>query len=115
VVESREETAFLQAVVCDLELETCRLRLKGNFRAGRRRQTWDCVSQAVNSVRDFSRLLAATAEHVRFWMFHGAGLPAEDPSLIDEFLQLNRRDACPLHAGWFLSEFRRKTVSRETG
>jgi len=121
MVESRErKAAFLQTVVCDLELGNVQVenqRLDNFLRRSPATGPWDCVSwKAIKlSARDFSRLLAATAEHVRFWMFHGADLPAEDASLIDESLQLNRRDACPFHAGWFLSEFRRKTVSRETG
>jgi 16S rRNA (guanine(527)-N(7))-methyltransferase RsmG len=120
MVESRErKAAFLQTAAHELSLANVRvanLRLDEFLRGFPEPGPWDCVSwKAVKlSARDLSRLLKATAQDSRFWIFHGRNLPVEDPSPLDSHLILNRRDACPFHAGWFLSEFRRRTVSRET-
>jgi len=121
MVESRaKKSAFLQTAVSDLQLGNVRVaneRLEETLRRPQAPSPWDCVSwKAVKlSSRDFTRLLEITDEDVRFWIFHGNDLPLEDPGLVARSLELGRRDACPFHPGWFLSEFRRRTVSRETG
>jgi len=115
-----KKAAFLQTVAHDLQLGNVRVanqRLDEFLRVSPTPGPWQCISwKAVRlSTRDFSRLLAATAENTRFWLFHGAELPIENSTLIAESLDLRNREECPFHPGWFLSEFRRKTVSRETG
>jgi 16S rRNA (guanine527-N7)-methyltransferase len=120
MVESRErKAAFLQTAAHELSLENVRVanqRLDEFLRGFPEPGPWDCISwKAVKlSARDLSRLLKATAQDSRFWIFHGSNLPLEDSASLDAHLILNRRDECPFHAGWFLSEFQRRTVSRET-
>jgi 16S rRNA (guanine(527)-N(7))-methyltransferase RsmG len=121
MVESREKkAAFLQTAVHDLQLANVRVaneRLGETLRRSPAPSPWDCVSwKAVKlSSRDFKRLLEIASADVRLWMFHGNDLPVENPALVAESLELVRRDACPFHPGWFLSDFRRQAVSRETG
>lgn len=121
MVESRERKAsFLETAVRDLQLANVRVaneRLEETLRRSPLRSGWDCVSwKAVRlRSRDFTRLLEVAPEGVRFWMFHGDHLPVEDPMLVARSLELVRREACPFHPGWFLSDFRRQAVSRETG
>jgi 16S rRNA (guanine(527)-N(7))-methyltransferase RsmG len=120
MVESRErKAAFLQTAAHELSLANVRVanqRLDEFLRGFPEPGPWNCISwKAVRlSAQDLSRLLETTAQDSRFWIFHGRNLPVEDPSSLETHLILNRRDECPFHAGWFLSEFRRRTVSRET-
>ncbi len=120
MLESREKkAAFLQTAAHELGLTRVRVenqRLDAFLSNLSGPGPWDCVSWKALRIRtrDLSLLLKATAEDSRFWIFHGSDLPVEDPSSLDAHLILNHRDNCPFHAGWFLSEFRRRTVSRET-
>jgi 16S rRNA (guanine527-N7)-methyltransferase len=120
MVEPRErKAAFLQAAAYDLKLENVRIANERLEDTLRRSQTpiWDCVSwkAVVLGSSDFKRLLELAGKEVRFWVFHGKELPVEDPAMVGELLELIRSAECPFHAGWFLSEYHRRTVSRETG
>lgn len=120
MVESRErKAAFLQTAIHELKLTNARVineRLQDALRRVRAPSAWDCVSwkAVVVSSRDYRRLLEITSEGVRLWLFHGKELPVENPELVAGSLELIQRNECPFHPGWFLSEFRRRTVSRET-
>ncbi len=121
MVESREKkAAFLQTAIHELKLTNARVineRLQDLLRRVSATSAWDCVSwkAVVVSSRDYKRLLEIANEGVRLWLFHGKELPVEDPELVAGSFELIHRNECPFHPGWFLSEFRRRTVSRETG
>jgi 16S rRNA (guanine(527)-N(7))-methyltransferase RsmG len=63
--------------------------------------------------KELSQLLRLSAEEARLWVFHGTDLPM-DRQQAQEMLSLRWREPCPHHAGWFLSEYGRRPVSRET-
>ncbi len=121
MVESRQKkAAFLQTVIHELKLKNARVaneRLEDTLRRAGAPAAWDCISwkAVIVGSRDFKRLLEITGEEIWFWLFHASELPVGDPALVEEFLELARKEECPCHAGWFLSEFRRRSVSRETG
>jgi len=121
MVESREKkAAFLQTAVYELGLTNARVaneRLQDTLRRSSAPSAWECVSwkAVVVSSRDFRRLLEIAGKGVRLWLFHGKELPFEEPEIVAGSLELIRRHECPFHSGWFLSEFRRRSVSRETG
>lgn len=121
MVESREKkAAFLQTAVYELGLTNARVaneRLQDTLRRSSAPSVWECVSwkAVVVSSRDFRRLLEIAGKDVLFWLFHGKELPFEEPEIVAGLLELIRRHECPFHPGWFLSEFRRRSVSRETG
>ncbi len=121
MVERRErKAAFLQTAVYDLKLENVRVaneRLEDTLRRSQTPAAWDCISwkAVILSVRDLKSIFEMIGKDVRFWVFHGKELPVEDPVVFRESVELTRRAECPFHNGWFLSEFRRRTVSRETG
>ncbi len=121
MLESREKkAAFLQTVIHELKLKNARVtneRLEHALHRVAVPAPWDCISWKAVIVcpRDFKKLLEITDNEIRFWIFHARQLPVGDPALPEELLELARREECPCHAGWFLSEFRRRSVSRETG
>lgn len=121
LLEGREKkAAFLETVAHDLGLGNVRVaneRLDAFLRRAPEPGPWDCVSwKAVRvGARDFQQLLKSTRQEVRFWVFHGRDFPIEDPESVVASLETSYSEACPFHSGWFLSEYCRRTVSRETG
>jgi 16S rRNA (guanine(527)-N(7))-methyltransferase RsmG len=121
MVESREKkAAFLQTAVYELGLTNACVaneRLQDTLCRSPTPSAWECVSwkAVVVSSKDFRSLLEIAGEGLRLWLFHGKDLPVEEPELVAGSLELIRREECPFHPGWFLSEFHRRSVSRETG
>lgn len=120
VESSEKKAAFLQTATFELGLTNACVaneRLQDTLRRSPAPSAWECVSwkAVVVSSKDFRRLLEIAGKDVRLWLFHGKDLPVEEPELVAGLLELIRRDECPFHPGWFLSEFHRRSVSRETG
>lgn len=76
---------------------------------------WRCISWKGLKLerKELSQVLRQSAEEARLWVFHGTDLPM-DGRQAQELLSLRWREPCPHHAGWFLSEYGRRHVSRET-
>ncbi len=119
LVESRTRKAvFLETVACELGLRNLRIvnqRLDQYLRSLATPGPWQCVSAKglKLSRKEILRLLESTAEYLCVWMFHGRELPI-DSSPDTCGLELLCREECPFHPGWFLSQFRKGAVSRET-
>lgn len=107
MVESRERRAiFLETVVQELGLEHCRVfhaRLEELLR-GSPEGGWGCVSWKGLKIAasDLRTLVKACRSGALFYMFHGAGLPLEDPAHTED-LQPRRCLEFPGKPGWRLS------------
>ncbi len=119
LVESRTRKAvFLETVVCELGLRNLRIvnqRLDQYLRSLATPGPWQCVS--VKGLRltrkEIQRLLRSAAGSLCIWIFHGRDLPFEfSPKSYG--LELLSREECPFHPDWYLSQFQKGAVSRET-
>ncbi len=118
-VESRTRKAvFLETVAYQLGLRNLRIvnqRLDQYLNSLKTPGPWHCISAKglKLSGKELLWLLQSTVDSVLFWVFHSRDLPFE-VSLDSCGLELLSREECPYHPHWYLSQFRKGTVSRET-
>jgi 16S rRNA (guanine527-N7)-methyltransferase len=107
MVESRSKKAyFLQAVVDELGLSGTKIhaaRLKDYLRSGAGR--WDCVSwKGLKLVsEDILQLRDRAHAGTQLWLFHGRGLPVEDPETMAANFRVLRSERCPGKRDWMLT------------
>ena len=110
MLESRaRKAAFLETVAAELGLAgtavVCR-RAEEYLESGAE-GGWDTVSwKGIRlSSRALKALIASSAADTRFWMFHGPGLPLQDPAKGAESLRLVHQETFPARPAWHLSVF----------
>lgn len=115
MIESRlKRAAFLETVVSELPLlggtEVIHKRLRDYLRLAGEAGSWDTISwKGVRlGSEDVSLLLERSGAGTRFWLFHGAVLPIEDPRAWEQSMFLIRRLRCPSRKGWFLSIYAKR-------
>jgi len=122
LVESRaRRAAFLEHAVAQLKLSGTTVYWGRLDRLLAQRQDhgcWNCYSWKGLRIsrRDFSLLRGGAAPGARFWIYHGAQLPLEQPRML-ETLELQMSEELPFKSGWHLSIYRQTgppPVSRET-
>jgi len=113
LVESRSRKAiFLETAITGLGLENCTvhtLRLT-DFLNREGDRSWSSVSwKGVRLGRaDLDLLLRRCTKETSIWIFHGRELPVEDPSLLDDYLRLGRRETIPGRKDSFLSIYEKR-------
>lgn len=115
LVESRTKRAVFLETVCEmLRIENASVSnctLSSYLQSRCRPANWDCISwKAIKLAReDFSSLIHAAKEGVRFWIFHGKDIPVRG-GLLTEDLKLVKKEGVPGKPASYLSIYQKRAT-----
>ena len=109
MVESRmKRCVFLETVAQSLgfaETPVHNMRLNVFLKSTNRDKVWDCISwKALKlSSNDLKGLREHAHPKTQFWVFHGKGLPVENPEIFRTNFRLMRQERIESDKEWYLS------------